>query len=729
MPTLTAAHNNLGALLKEQGKVDQAMAHFQEALRIDPRFADAFCNMGNGYREFGCHEDAIRCYEEAIRIDPCSGEALSNLGGVLREQGRLLEAVANYKRAVDAQPGFIDGFAGLVITNMMLCEWSTRKEDFAKLIDSVKSQVTIALRASRSSEAIKSGGSFEPSKSGTQLDSHSSSFSVHSGDEAFLSQNPETPSGDENLYKKDNLVVSRVGVDLMPSIEPFISLLLPFSLLELQQIAQRYAAKAEMRVCLVEARKTFKPRAKVDKIRIGYVSSDFGNHPVGQLMVPVFKMQNRKRFEVFCYATTRSDGSQWRSEIEQSCDRFKDISGLSAIEACRFIRNDFIHILIDLNGHTKNARTDVFALRPCSVQMQFMGFPGTMGASFIDYLVADPFVIPEQYREYYSEKLLYLPHTCFVNNHKHAYRDLADERMKTSRQRFGISEDKFVFCNFSQLHKLSPEIFDVWMRILKRVPNSILWLLRLPAAAEQNILEEALKRGIRADRFHFSEVVPKHEHLLRCFIADLALDTPMSGFHSAACDLLWAGTPFVSIPGERMTSRISSSILQASGLGDLICNSLVEYEELAVSLALDAEKLHLIRSRLEHAKDTCASFDTERMIRNLDIGLEKIWERVESGLPPDHTFVPDAGAVYKPLGNAIQFDAKREFLYNSTQGAVCEPASPDNRSYHSVDSYSTTTNNQTYSADSRANKSATGSASSASYKEDFDEGSLLSLDR
>lgn len=273
-------------------------------------------------------------------------------------------------------------------------------------------------------------------------------------------------------------------------------------------------------------------------IIVGYVSSDFGNHPLSHLLQSVFGLHDRTKFEVTCYALTPTDHSDWRIKIESEVEHFKDISLLHAADAAQLIHNDGIHVLINLNGYTKGNNNGIFAFKPAPIQMQFMGFCGTMGASYIDYMIADEIVIPNQYRQYYSEKIMYMPHSYFVNDHKQSSRSVVDQSNLPTRQQYGLSDDKFVFCNFGQLYKIDPETLAAWMNILKRVPNSILWLLSFPPAAQSNIIKEAFKLGVREDQLHFTDVVPKEEHIQRGYLADLFLDTVVCNAHTTACDIL-----------------------------------------------------------------------------------------------------------------------------------------------------------------------------------------------
>ena len=424
-------------------------------------------------------------------------------------------------------------------------------------------------------------------------------------------------------------------------------------------------------------------------------------------MQSVFGMHDRRRFEVFCYALSPDDGSQWRRKIQSEVEHFKDISRLVHGEAARMIAGDGIHILVNLNGYTKGARNEIFALRPAPIQvcthhcaclfrgacitprspfvalhqLSYMGFCGTMGSDSIDYMVADETVVPERFTKFYTEKLVYMPHCYFVNDHKQSARDVLDPSKAPAREVYEVPKDKIVFANFNQIYKIDPVIFSCWMRILKRVPNSIIWLLRFPPAGEANIKAAAKGLGIDPARIHFTNVAPKDEHLRRGQLADLFLDTPVCNAHTTGCDALWGGVPMITMPGEKMASRVAASLLAAAGLDDMVVMSLQEYEDKvseavhsccsplsrdapshsclpfnvvlaqAVELASNVDKLREVRRRLSNARETCPLFDTERWVRNLEEAYDKVWQRYADNLEPDHIKVMDVrdGDRMKPI--------------------------------------------------------------------------------
>eukprot|EP01138_Halocafeteria_seosinensis_P000326 gb/GECG01000337.1/.p1 GENE.gb/GECG01000337.1/~~gb/GECG01000337.1/.p1 ORF type:complete len:1380 (+),score=163.53 gb/GECG01000337.1/:1-4140(+) len=610
LPTFAAAHSNLASILKEQGELDAAITHYQEALRIDPNFADAYSNLGNAYKDYGRLNDAILCYSTAIRLKPHFADAYSNLASAYKDSGRIPEAVVCYRKALELKPDFPDAFSNLVHSLVLVCDWRSRRQDFEKLGRLLEEQIDRAL------------GGINP-EGGVEIDGES------------------------------------VAVPPLPSVQPFHSLVYPMSLRQMQRLAESYARRAKLNVASLGRNKpvfTFpspdQMRLPNQRLRIGYVSSDFGNHPLCHLMQSVFGMHNSSMFEVFCYSLSPDDGSPWRRRVmsEMEPGHFVDISSFSHTDAATRIAADHVHILINLNGYTKGARNEVFALRPAPIQVSYMGFCGTMGADYIDYFIVDKTVVPSKLRKYYTEKLVYLPHSYFVNDHRQSARDVLDPSKIPGRSKYGIPQNTFVFANFNQVYKIDPCTFRTWMNILKRVPNSVLWLLRFPASGESNIKMAAQAFGVSPDRIHFTDVAAKDEHLRRGVLVDLFLDTPVCNAHTTGCDILWGGVPMITLPGEKLASRVAASLLNATGLTECIADSLKAYEELAVKLATEEGQSTLknLRRRLETARHHCPLFDTPRWVRNLERGYMQMWSKFESGLPPDDLEVTDAKSGSRP---------------------------------------------------------------------------------
>lgn len=465
------------------------------------------------------------------------------------------------------------------------------------------------------------------------------------------------------------------------------------------------------------------PPPPAGRLNIGYVSSDFNNHPLAHLMLSVFKLHDRQRFRVFVYATSVSDNSYYRQRIEQDAQIFRDVSKQSTEFIVNQIINDQIHILINLGGYTRAARNDIFAARPSSLQVSLMGYAGTSGASWCDYLVCDKQACPKEAfgsyraavrrlrREYepvihqdgslrevleeyvdpesldmswaLTEKYIHLPHSYFVTDHRQAFREehlephldpnqrwLTEEKLRAKlRQEIfpDLNESTVIFACFSQIYKICPAAFIIWIRLLQRVPNSILWLLRFPAAGEEHLMRTALLWGGHeiASRVRFTNIAPKEAHIRRCRVADLVLDTFQCNAHTVATDVLWSGTPLLTLPKEpyKMCSRVASSIALATGFGEsMIVANEREYEERAVSLACSISyrdevnsdgttdrrgvgELMELRKNLILNRDRMPLFDTARWTRNLEKGFEEIWRRWEDSCKPPWTAKDEDGGV------------------------------------------------------------------------------------
>jgi protein O-GlcNAc transferase len=370
-------------------------------------------------------------------------------------------------------------------------------------------------------------------------------------------------------------------------------------------------------------------KTKTYKIRIGYLSNNFRNHANAHLVLSLFGLHNRDIFEVFCYSYGQDDGSIYRQRIENDCDHFVDLIDLNYRQSYKKIKEDRIDILVDLIGYTRGHRIGICARRPAPIQVRYLGFPGTTGASFFDYLITDRIMTPPDQAVHYSEHFVYMPHCYQINDHNQF---IADKNW--NKLDMGLPEDNFVFCSFNQAYKIEAQMFDCWMRILNRVPNSVLWLLPGNEMAEQNLKKEANARLISPDRLIFTHTLPKPEHLARLRFADLALDTRLVSGHITTSDALWAGVPVITLMGKHFISRAPSSILTAVGLSGLVTHSLDEYEALAIKLARTPALLKVIRQKLEINRKTEPLFDTPRFVANLEKAYQTMWERLRSGARP-----------------------------------------------------------------------------------------------
>ncbi|OVA01640.1 Tetratricopeptide TPR-1 [Macleaya cordata] len=570
---LSAPFSNLAIIYKQQGNYADAISCYNEVMRIDPLAADGLVNRGNTFKEIGRVTEAIQDYIRAVSIRPTMAEAHANLASAYKDSGHVEAAIKSYKQALLLRRDFPEATCNLLHTLQCLCNWEDRESKFAEV---------------------------------------------------------------------EGIIRRQIKMSVLPSVQPFHAIAYPIDPILALEISRKYAAQCS----LIASRyglppfshpppMAIKSEGRSGRLRVGYVSSDFGNHPLSHLMGSVFGMHNKENVEVFCYALSQNDGTEWRQRIQSEAEHFVDVSGKSSDMIARLINEDKIQILVNLNGYTKGARNEIFAMQPVPIQVSYMGFPGTTGATYIDYLVTDEFVSPTHFSHIYSEKLVHLPHCYFVNDYKQKNRDVLDPICRHKRSDYGLPEDKFIFACFNQLYKMDPEIFSTWCNILKRVPNSALWLLRFPAAGEQRLRAYAAAQGVQPNQIIFTDVAMKNEHIRRSALADLFLDTPLCNAHTTGTDVLWAGVPMVTLPLEKMATRVAGSLCLATGIGEeMIVSSMKEYEEKAVSFAENRSKLEALTNKLKAARVTCPLFDTTRWVRNLERAYFKMWNLYCSGEHP-----------------------------------------------------------------------------------------------
>jgi predicted O-linked N-acetylglucosamine transferase (SPINDLY family) len=356
------------------------------------------------------------------------------------------------------------------------------------------------------------------------------------------------------------------------------------------------------------------------RLRIGYVSGDFRDHATAHLARKLFQVHDRRRFEIFGYSLHPNDGSAYWQEISRACDHFVDLTRLSNADAARRIAQDGIHILLNLHGYTRFSRTEIFALRPAPVQVSFLGYPGTMGADFMDYIIADRVVLRPDEAEYYSEKPIYLPDCYQINDNT---QPIAATGMTRAAQ--GLPENAFVYCCFNGSQKIDPASFTLWMRIVRQVPDSVLWLLGHSERMMSNLRRAAQGQGVDPHRLVFAQRLPKAEHLERHRLADLFLDTSVYNAHTTASDALWAGLPVLTLCGQTFPARVCTSLLFAVGLERLITYNINDFEVRAVESAREPAAFMELRQSLASSRLRCALFDTERFVAHLEHAFSMIW--------------------------------------------------------------------------------------------------------
>jgi len=586
----------LGHSMQEKGELDEAVPYYQKALQYNPDFSDAYYNLGTILQDKQRHDEAIFCYQKVCQINPADTDAYHNLGCLLQEKERFDEAMICYQKALQLNPNLADVYnnIGIILQDneqpieaVIAC--CKKALEINPDLDEAYNQLTYRMQQICSWHALESMTAKLDSLTRKALD----------------------------MYKK-------------PAESPFQSIVRRSDLSTQFAVAQSWSRYISSQMSILNIQFSFDDRrTEKTKIVLGYLSNDFRNHATAHLMLSLFGLHNRDEFAVFCYSYGRDDESSYRDRIQRDCDKFIDISGFSHPDAARCIYEDKVDILIDLKGYVQGSRMAISALRPAPVQVNYLGFPGTTGADFIDYIIVDEIVAPADYTQYYSEKFVYMPHCYQVNDYR---QPISNKNFKKTD--FGLPENCFLFCSFNQPYKIDPVIFDAWMKILHQVPESVLWLTFGNKIVEDNLRREAIARGIKAERLNFAERLPKAEHLARLRLADLILDTRIVNGHTTTSDALWAGVPVITLQGTHFASRVSSSILSAIGLHELIAGSIAEYEALAVRLAYTPAELQEIRQKILKNRLVAPLFDTPRFVRNLETAYKNMWKIFLAGEEP-----------------------------------------------------------------------------------------------
>jgi len=618
-PRSTNAFNSLGVILARLKRHSEALASFDAGLKLDPDHVQMLANRCNSLNELRRYEEAIKSAERVLAIDPNYPEVYVPRGAALIRVHRYKEARDSYERAVKLNPGSTMGWVGLGHVYLEL----KRYEEAALAYDKA-----IALKSDLEQPWLGRGHVlFEFKRYEEALLAYDKALSLR----------PDAVTESLRLSAKlfvcdwRNFEAERANV--VASVKRKKTIINPFPFLAISSSPEEQLQCAGAWIAAkfpASDRPLWRGDAYAhDKIRIAYLSADFRFHAVSALIVGLFENHDKSRFELTGVSIGSDDQSEVRRRIKDSCDHFIEGMPMGDEEIASQVRAKEIDILVDLMGITQNSRTGIFAHRSAPVQVNYLGYPGTMGAGYIDYIIADRMVIPESHHRYYSEKVVYLPDSYQVNDGK---RRIAD-RMFT-RAECGLPAQGFVFCCFNNNYKILPDVFGCWMDILKRVDGSVLWLLEDNDASAKNLRREAEARGVRADRLVFAKRMPMTEHIARHRVADLFLDTLPYNAHTTASDALWAGLPVLTSIGETFASRVAASLLQAVGMPELITSS-QEYVERATELATNPDKLAAVRQKLWQNRLGKPLFNTQLFTRRIESAYQVMYDRYRSGLPPE----------------------------------------------------------------------------------------------
>lgn len=578
--------HRLGYCYLALGQYRDAELVLEREVRRYPDLINARNALGVSLINQSRREDALAVFLDAAKLDPDSAESNSNVGSLLTELGRHDEAIAYLQRAVQASPGLAEAHFNLGAALQRLKRYNEATVSLQKALD----------LAPRMSYAL-----------------------------GHLVWNKISQCRWDGLDAQVAELRRQVRDEEIPA-APFTFIAVSDDPREQRQCAELHVrATVPVRPAPMWKGEHYRHQ----KVRVAYLSADFCEHATSHLMAGLFERHDRSRFEFAAISYGPDDGSQMRARLVRAFGKFVEARTLADAQVARMLRDMEIDIAVDLKGHTTDSRFGILAHRPAPIQVAYLGYPGTTGADFMDYVLADRRVIPESEQPFYAEKVVYLPDCYQVND---ASRRIAERA--PARAQVGLPLDAFVFCCFNNSYKIMPRLFDIWMRLLRDIPSSVLWLLEDNAAARCNLEQEAQTRGVAPDRLVFAPRLPQADHLARHRLADLFLDTLPCNAHTTASDALWAGLPLLTCTGRTFPGRVAASLLQALGLPELIARTLPEYEALALNLARNPRALSELRARLADMRASAPLFDTDRMRRSLESAYQAMWQMQQRGERP-----------------------------------------------------------------------------------------------
>jgi protein O-GlcNAc transferase len=572
--------------LYNKGRLDEVVVQGEALVKKFPRSFVGYNILGVANARLQRHDRVIECLTKALKIRPDYAEGHNSLGVIFKDLGRRHEAVNCLNRALRLKPDYVEAYHNLGNTLIKLDRHSDAIDCFTKVLqinpdDAQARTARLFLRA----------------------------------------------------YKCDWEAID-TDAEAIPSLGVSGPAITPFSLLCLEDDPARHGIRSERYAFRKYGRQKphsfSRPRVKPDRLRIGYFSADFHSHAMMHLMAKLFEVHDRGRFVLHAYSYGPKNEDAMKERLRGAFDVFNDAQSLSDEQVATLARNESIDIAVDLNGYTSNARSGIFAYRAAPIQINYLGYPGTLGSPFIDYIVADKTTIPEKKREHFSEKVIYLPDCYQVNDNS---REISNLPM--TRTEMGLPEEGFVFCCFNNTQKILRREFNIWMRLIGNIDGSVLWLLKSNKWAEANLRKAAQARGIAPERLVFADWRPPSEHLARHRLADLFLDTFNYNAHTTASDALWAGLPVLTKIGQGFAARVAGSLLGAIGLPELITNTDDEYERLALQMASDPDRLLALRSKLEKNRDVTPLFDTELFARHIEDAYQQAYQRYFEEKDPD----------------------------------------------------------------------------------------------
>ena len=656
------AHLYLGDTLSMQNQLDASVKSYEKALAIKPDHAGVNNNLGISLHKLEQHDDAVKCYRKALDTNPDFADAYNNLGITYMDLGQEDKAIKYYKKALDIKPDFADTYNNLGITYMNLGQQDKAikyyeealniNPGFANAHNNLGIVLNILDQLSASEKSYKKAISIKPDFAAAHLNLADLLINLKKFDEALLSYeyaiNLE-PDADFALggflHTKMKLCIwdelPNYLIELKNKINSKKKIIEPFPLLsliddsEIQLKATEIFAKQKFPQNIGLSKIERKP--KNSKIRIGYFSADFREHPVATLTAELYETHDRNQFEVYAFSFGLDSNDEMNLRIKAGVDHFYDVLMMSHKEVVMLSRSFEIDIAINLGGYTQQTRTEIFAMQAAPIQVNYLGYSGTMGAGYMNYLIADHTLIPKDRQQHYSEKIAYLPNSFMVNDTKNKLSNRIFTRSET-----GLPTNGFVFCCFNNHYKITPSTFIGWMRILSKVDGSVLWLSEGNSTAVNNLKKEAKKNNVDANRIIFaSRLTLREDHLNRIQLADLFLDTTPYNAHATTSDALQVGLPVLTCIGNSFASRVAASLINSVNLPELITDNQEQYESLAIQLALNPEKIKTIKEKLNNNLMKSPLYDTPLYTQHLESAYLSMYDRYQHGLEPDHIYVED----------------------------------------------------------------------------------------
>ena len=663
-PRQPFALNTMGNALKVLKRHQEAADAYEKAIALKPTFAAAHSNLGRALVELGRAEDAIASFDRSIALEPANAEALVGRGDALRKLQRLTEALSDYDRAIHIDPDRAETYTNRGIALCALNRFTEAGESYDKAIalkpdaETYRHAGDLCTTLNRFGAALAFYDNAIMLRPDYASAHHKRAYALRS-----LKRYDEALESIEKAIELDSTMHLAAGErltikmsmchwkglrenvdDALASIERGFLAALPFPILGTPSSPALQRKCAELNA--PGARASAAPLRPVpdpapDRLRVAYLSADYRMHPVARHVVGLIEAHDPRRFETIGVCLGAEATNDLRARLQGAFERFVQADTMSDGEAAALLRELDVHIAVDLMAFTRGGRTGIFAHRAAPIQVNYLGYPGTTGAPYMDYMIADETVIPAHEHSAYAEKIVYMPHTYLPNGRTQVIAE-------TSRAALGLPETGFVFCSINNSYKITPEVFDIWMRLLAAVDNSVLWLTHSNSAAVRNLDAEAAARGIDPCRLVFATPIPKSEdHLGRLRLADLFLDTLPYNSHSTACEALWAGLPVLTCMGGSFPGRVAASVLGAVGLPEMVTHSLAEYEARALALARDSAALAAVKAKLARNRETQPLFDTVRYTRYLEAAYMGMWERYVRGEPPASFAVDDEARAAK----------------------------------------------------------------------------------